>query len=105
MYQSLLTSFQVFVTEAVVSVADYLPAILGAIVLLIVGSVIANAIKGLVIKLFESIKLSKAVEKTPIEHFLQNADIKMKFETILGTAAYWLVMLVVLQSVVAILGL
>lgn len=105
MYQSVFTSFQVFATEAILSVADYMPAILGAIVLLIVGSVIANGIKGLVIKLFESLQLSSAVKKTPIEHFLQNADIKMKFETILGTAAYWLVMLVVLQSVVSILGL
>lgn len=105
MYQSLFSSFQVFATEAVVSVADYMPAVLGALLLLVVGSFFANAIRRLVVKVFESFHLSKAVKKTPIEHFLQNAEVKAQLEVILGSVAYWLVMLVVLQSVVAILGL
>lgn len=105
MYQSLFTSLEVFLAEALLAIANYMPSIIGALILLVVGSVIANGVKGLVTKLFESLQLSKAVSKTPIEHFLQNADIKMQLETVLGTAAYWLVMLVVLQSVVSILGL
>ena len=105
MYQSVLASSQVFLVESLVAVADYIPAVLGALLLLIVGTFFANAIKKVVISLFESLHISKAVKKTPIEHFLTNADIKEKVEVIIGTIVYWLVMLVILQSVVAILGL
>jgi len=105
MYQSFLSSVQLFITESLVSMADYIPSLFGAFLLLILGSFLANAIRGVVTKIFESIQLSKAVKKTPIEHFLVNAEIQTKFEVIAGGVAYWLVMLVILQSVVAILGL
>lgn len=105
MYQPLLSSFQMFLTESVVSIADYIPAVIGALLLLVIGSLCARAIRGLVVKIFESLHLSKAVEKTPIEHFLKNAEIKTQFEVIIGNAVYWIIMLVVLQSVVAVLGL
>ncbi len=105
MYQSFITSVQLFASETLVSLADYIPSILGALLLLIVGSFFANALRGIVVKLFESLHVSKAVKNTPIEHFLQNAEIKPKLEVLVGSVVYWLVMLVILQSVVAILGL
>ena len=109
MYQSvpasLVESLRVFAAETIVSLADYMPAILGALLILIVGSLIANTAKALVIKVLSSLHIAKAVKKTPIEHFLKNAEIKSGFETIVGTVVYWLIMLVVLQSVVTILGL
>ena len=105
MYQSFLTSAQLFFAEFLVSLAEYIPSIFGALLLLIVGAFFANAVRGVVVKIFESLHVSKLVANTPIEHFLKNAEIKPKLEVIVGSIVYWLVMLVVLQSVVAILGL
>lgn len=103
--ESLVGSLRAFASEALLSLADYMPAVLGSLLILIVGALIANTVKSLVIKILSSLHISKAVQKTPIEHFLKNAEIKEGFETILGSVAYWLIMLVVLQSVVTVLGL
>lgn len=105
MYNSLLSSSSILVEETMRTLADYLPVLLGSLFLLVVGSFIAKAVRGLVIKVFESLNLTKAVKKTPIEHFLENADLSTKIEVIAGNVAYWLIMLIVVQSVVSVLGL
>ncbi len=105
MNTSLMNSSALLVEETTKTIADFLPAILGALFLLVVGGIIAKAARGLVIKLFESLNLSKAVKKTPIEHFLENAELGSKIEVIIGNVAYWLIMLVVVQSAVSVLGL
>lgn len=93
------------IEETTRTIADFLPMVLGALFLLVVGSLVAKAARGLVIKIFESLNLTKAVKKTPIEHFLDNAELSTKVEVIIGNVAYWLIMLVVVQSVVSVLGL
>lgn len=105
MYDSLFQSISLLFSQSVVQVAAFLPTILAALTILIVGTLVAKTIRQVVIKVFESLQLSKAVAKTPIEHFLQNAEVGTKIEVVIGGIAYWLVMLIVLQSVVSILGL
>lgn len=83
----------------------YLPRILGALLIFLIGVLIAKIVKNLLIKLLEALRLSKMIKNTPIEHFFENADMGQKIEVIIGTIAYWLVMLVVLQASVSILGL
>ncbi len=40
-----------------------------------------------------------------VEHFLRNADMSHKLEDLIGALLYWLIMLVVVQTSVAVLGL
>lgn len=91
-------------TQSFSEVTDFLPRVIAAILILIVGGAIAKTLKGLVVKLLETLRVSSVVKKTPVEHFLKNADLD-KLENVLGSIFYWLVMLVVIQTTVSVLGL
>lgn len=100
-YESLAIVTTQFLSEA----AIFLPRIAAALLIFIVGIAVARALKSLVIRLLELARVSSLVEKTPIEHFLKNADFGEKFEDLVGTIFYWLVMLVVIHTMVSVLGL
>lgn len=100
-YATILPIFQ----ETFVEFSAFLPRLLGALLLLILGAAFARAIKRGVVSLLEALKVSSVVKKTPLEHFFSNAEFGQKLEEVIGSVFYWLLMLVVLQTVVAILGL
>lgn len=83
----------------------FLPRILGSLLILIVGAAVARWLKRGLVNVLKSLKVSSLVEKTPVEHFLKNADLSQKIEDVVGSIVYWLLMLVVLNSAVAVLGL
>lgn len=92
-------------TDALSEVVSYFPRLLGALLVLLIGTFFAKGIKSLIITILEAMRLSKALAKTPVEHFLKNAEFGKKAEELFGVVAYWLFMLVVIQSAVGILGL
>jgi len=83
----------------------YLPKLLFAFLVLIIGSALAKTFKKVVIKLLDALKISSVFKKTPVEHFFADAEIGGKIEDVIGNLLYWLVMLVVIHSTVSILGL
>lgn len=83
----------------------FLPKIIGALVVLIIGTLLAKWGKSVVMKFLEYLHISKMLKNTPIEGFLANAEISTKIEQILGATVYWLLMLIVLQTSVTMLGL
>ncbi len=85
--------------------STYLPRILGAVVVFLVGLLVARIVRGLVVKGLETIRVSKAVEKTPLELFLKNAELGQKIEEIIGGVFFWLILLVIIQTSVSLLGL
>lgn len=93
-----------FYGDFVRSLSFYLPKIIAGLLVFIFGTALARMLRGFVINMLEAIKLSKLVKETPVDHFLQKAEIK-KIETVLGKIVYWLIMIVVLHSTVAVLGL
>jgi hypothetical protein len=83
----------------------FLPKILTALLILLIGAGVAKLLRKGVIKFFEAIKVSTAVQNTPIEHFLKNAELTTKLEEIFGSLVYWLLMLIVVHTAVSVLGL
>ncbi len=102
---SFYETFSLIITQALADTVVYLPRIIAALVIFIIGAALARAFRTLVKSMLDSLSLSSAVEKTPIEHFLRNADITHKFEEIVASIMYWVVMLVVIHTTVTILGL
>ncbi|MDH5533205.1 MAG: hypothetical protein OEX81_02120 [Candidatus Pacebacteria bacterium] len=100
-YQSLSIIFLQTLSEFSI----YLPKIVAALAVFIIGSAIAKAIRGVVTKALDTLKLSKALKNTPIEHFIKNAEVSKRIEQIIGSLVYWLVMLIIIQTSIAILGL
>jgi hypothetical protein len=100
-YQSLSIIFLQTLSEFSI----YLPKIVAALAVFIIGSAVAKAIRSFVTKGLDTLKLSKALANTPIEHFIKNAEISKRIEQIIGSVVYWLIMLVIIQTSIAILGL
>ena len=105
MVSAWLESLSPLIWQTINEVSVFVPRLLAALAILLIGTAIARGIKGVFVRLLEGLKVSSLVEKTPVEHFLKNADLTNKIEVVLGSIAYWLVMLVVLQTAAAVLGL
>ena len=85
-------------------IVTFAPKIFSALVILLVGTIIARWIKSLIIKGLEALRITKGAKDTPLEIFLRHAEVG-KIETVIGTIFYWLILLFVIQSSVAVLGL
>ncbi len=83
----------------------FLPRLIAAILVLLLGAAVAKLVKRVVIKILEAMMVSKLVKNTPVDHFLQNAELGQKTEDIVGSVVYWLLMLVVIHTSVTVLGL
>jgi hypothetical protein len=87
------------------NVLSYIPIFLAALVVFLVGLVVAKWAKVLVVKVLESLRLSSIVKKSGFEPFLKKAEITVKLEEVLGGLVKWLVILVFFITTVNILGL
>ncbi len=83
----------------------FLPKVVGALLILLIGTFIAKWIKKLIEKSLEVLQLSKAIKNTPLEAFFKHAEMGTKIEHIIGSVGYWLFMLLVIQTSVSVLGL
>lgn len=101
MYESLVFLSNQLLTDIVI----YLPKLLISMLVLVIGAALANTFRKVVIKLLEALRVSSAFSKTPVEHFLKDAEVGNKIEEVIGSVLYWLVMLVVIHTTVSILGL
>lgn len=98
-------SLALFSSEFLAQVSLFLPRILAALLVLIIGAFVAKALRRIVIKVLETFRVSAMLKNTPVEHFVDNSEIGQKVEVIIGSIFYWLVMLIVLHTSVTILGL
>lgn len=92
-------------TYVVAQFSAFLPRIIGALIVFLLGVLVARFVKNLVIKAMEGLRVSKVIEKTPVELFLANAEFGQRIEGIIGSIFYWLFLFVVLHTSVSILGL
>lgn len=86
------------------SVTSYLPNLFAAIVVLIVGLLVASSLGQLVAKLVELTRVDKLVEKLGINDTFK-AFGKVRVSRIIGWLVKWFLILVVLMAVADILGL
>lgn len=96
-----LDSSQQFLNQIAIS----LPRILGAILILIIGWIIAKLLKRGLIKLLYLVKFNYLTEKTGIDKFLKEGGAKLNSIGIIGTLFYWILMLIVLIATLNSLNL
>ena len=88
----LVQPVQAFFTQLM----GFLPNVLGALLILLVGWAVAKGIEGLVVKLLKTAKLDKLADKVQLTEVLSKGGIKRKLSEVVGVIIYWLVTLVVL---------
>lgn len=92
-------------TSILVSLITFIPTLLAAIVVFVVGIVLANWLKTLVIKLLNVLRLSEVLSKGGLKHFLENAEITQKVEMVIGEMVRYLTMLIFFVASINLLGL
>lgn len=98
-------AFLLAISNILTNVLSYLPTVVAALFVFLVGLVLAKWIKALVVKILDKIKLSTIIKKSGFEPFLEKAEITIKIEDILGGIVKWLIILVFFITTVNILGL
>jgi len=88
-----------------IKIWSYVPAIAGAIVILVVGWLIAKVIEALIARILKAVKLDAASEKAGIANVLAKGDIKQTLSELVGAIVYWLIILIVIATTLDALNL
>ncbi len=92
-------------TSILVSIVSYIPTLLAAVVVFVMGLILANWLKVIVVKLLNALRLSELLNRGGLRHFLENAEITQKIETVLGELVRYLTILIFLVASINLLGL
>jgi Na+/H+ antiporter NhaC len=93
------------VTQMLTRILGYLPVLLGALVILIVGWLVAKAIRRIVDWLLKTIRFDTLADKAGISEVLRKGNLKTTAREVVSGLVYWLIMIMVLVMVVNALGL
>lgn len=93
------------VADFIRGVGNFLPNILAALVILLVGWLIARALRAGVARLLGLAKFGDLAAKAGIENFLKKGGVERTASDLLAVLVYWLVMLIVLLTAVNALRL
>ena len=85
--------------------AIFIPNLLGAILVLIIGWLAGAWLKFLVSKILGAVKLNALISGTAVDSFLKKAEIRGRIEDILGSTVRWLTIFIFFIAAVNILGL
>ncbi len=96
-----IQSYQTFFQQ----LAEFLPRLLGALLVLIIGWIIAKIFRALSVKLLKLIRFNVVTEKARVDKFLADGGVKKSTIEIIGSLFYWLIMLIVILTAFNSLGL
>lgn len=93
------------VKAMLIKVWGYIPAIAGAIVILVIGWLVAKLIEAVVIRVLKAVRLDIASDKAGISNILAHGEIKLTMSELIGAIIYWIVVLVVIATALGTLNL
>lgn len=85
--------------------ASFVPNLIAAIVILIIGLIVAAGLGALVQKIFEAIRLDAFLEKLGLKPYFERAGLKLRASYFLGRLVYWFIVIAFLLAAVNSLGL
>ena len=93
------------VKAMLIRVWSYVPALAGAIVILVIGWFVAKLIEAVIIRVLKAIRLDAASDKAGISNILAQGEIKMTVSEVIGAVIYWVIILVVIATALGTLNL
>lgn len=97
----IVRSFQ----NAWVVIINFLPSLLGALLVLIIGLLIASLLRMIFEKIIRSLRLDSFLQKLHVGTFLERGGIKLDSGKFVGAIVYWFFVIVVVLAASDILGL
>ena len=93
------------VRQMLTKILDYLPILLGALIILIVGWIVAKIIRRAVEWLLKTVRFDVMADKTGITEVLRKGDLRITASQVVSGLVYWLIIIMVLVMTVEALGL
>jgi len=93
------------VKAMLVRAATFLPTLIGILVILVIGWIVAAVLKNVVVKLLKIIQFDTASEKSGLSDVLRKGGIKNTLSELIGGLIYWTVMLLVFMAALNALGM
>jgi hypothetical protein len=94
-------AWNVFATK----ITSFLPQLIGSVLILVGGWLVARLLRYLSVKLLKLVKLDVAAEATGVKGFLEKGNVQKTVSEIIGSLIYWFVMIIVLVASLDALGL
>ena len=88
-----------------IKIANFIPNLFGALILVILGFLVAKLLDTLLSKLLAKIGLDRLMSGTGLTKLLSRSGIKAQVSTLIGIFVYWFVLLIFLISAAESLGL
>jgi len=93
------------IRQMLTRIMAYIPVLLGALIILIVGWIVAKSIRRIVDWLLKTIRFDALADKGGISAILRKGDLKISAREVVSSLVYWLIMIMVLVMAVDALGL
>src|SRR5919202_2874312 len=91
--------------DALSAFLSYVPVLIGAIIILIVGYLIAKALQAIVGRVLEGIGFDRWMERGGIKQFFDRADTQHTPHSILGRLVFWFVFIIAITMATDALGI
>ncbi|MDP8901567.1 MAG: mechanosensitive ion channel [Actinomycetota bacterium] len=92
-------------SQALGSIMDALPALIGALLILIIGYIIAKVLQGIVTRVLQSMGFQGWMERGGIKQFFDRSQTRQTPLSILGKLVFWLVFFIAISMAVDTLGI
>jgi len=92
-------------TQALGAFMSFLPALLGALIVLIAGWFIAGSLARLIERGLRAIGLERAVERSGIGHFIEQSGTRWTMSGIVAALIKWSIFLIFIQAAASLLGM
>ena len=105
LWTALWTSVQTAFTSMWQQVGMFIPRLVGAIILLLLGLAIAKAVESLVVRGLRAVRLDTLSEKAKVTDVLTRGGVTLSLSEILGAFTYWFIMFLTLIATLNALNL
>jgi hypothetical protein len=92
-------------TQALMRFISFLPALIGAIIVLLIGWFISGFLANLIEKALRAIGLERAVERSGIGDFIRRSGTRMTVSGVIAGLIKWFIRLIFIQAAANILGM
>jgi hypothetical protein len=93
------------VQQMLEKIIGYLPVLLGALIILIVGWLVARVIRRIIDEVLKAVRFDVLADKAGITGVLVKGNLKISAREVVSGLVYWLIMIMVLVMTVNALGL
>lgn len=93
------------VSDAWIKIWSFLPNLIGAFVVILLGLLVAYALKWIVVQILSAIRFEVFAEKVKLSDVMSKVGVKIGINELLGNLVKWIVVIVFLLPALEVLGL